>query len=860
MKKVLSLVLVIAMVLSSMSFAFASTSFNDVVDTDYEDAINTLVSLGVITGYEDGTFRPEKTVTRAEMAKMLVITLGFGDLVAGSKSNFSDTQGHWADAYIALAAGKGIVIGTGSGKFAPDKTVSYDEALTMLVRGLGYTDTCNELKNMTWPTNFKVKAAEVGVTNGVKLSAAGADRGGIAALINNALKATLVTVDTDGNVTSLRDSATVAGIPGDLKPLLSRLAEKKGTEASPYEVTANKVDPKHRDYAGDKVDLKPYMYQGLQVYVNKNNDKEVIYVVKSYSDVVTGTLKANNDGNPTTGTDAVKNVANGKINVKLADKSTKKLDFNTSGSAVTVFYNGKEILLTENEIETGITAKTINLKDAAVTAIVKDNKILKLVAEKATVGDQATREYKTGTLKLGKILLPKNGDDVDLSKVTVTGAVDDIKDIKADDIVIAYAAQGNDNREVPSSVKLVVSREKIEGKITDINGDRDVVTIGGKDYDVSAVPGVVALNVGEEGTFFLDNNKKVFASDTTTASSAKDYAVVIQTLAGEKRVAGDRITLKPEIKLINAKGEVVTYEVSTSAVYQNGGITSATKVLNSTGSGATIDLTFNQDGIKTLQSTSLVKYKLDSDNKISRVEIVAEKALVNTGKAKSNVDTKDSKFDVATDAPIFYINPNATGATALADKANYSVVAASDLPGQIDFTYYELNDSGAYKVIVSSDAARGSGTFALITAVGETQNSDKDVVTKITAYVDGKKVVYEAKIKDLVVTPSAINKGNIVSLTLSNGKVDAGVASTPLGRPHEKAEILNAIEARMQIKAADGTKTWFELDSNVAIYIINSKDEFVSVGEISDLNGSEVVGLYNVYNTSGNTIDIIVIR
>ena len=71
MKKVLSLVLVIAMVLSSMSFAFAGT-FTDVADTDYTKAIETLTALGVVTGYEDGTYRPEKVVTRAEMAKLMV--------------------------------------------------------------------------------------------------------------------------------------------------------------------------------------------------------------------------------------------------------------------------------------------------------------------------------------------------------------------------------------------------------------------------------------------------------------------------------------------------------------------------------------------------------------------------------------------------------------------------------------------------------------------------------------------------------------------------------------------------------------------------------------------------------------------
>ena len=70
MKKVLSLVLVIAMVLSSMSFAFAST-FEDIADSDYAEAIEMLSALDIIDGYEDGTFMPDKPLTRAEFAAVI---------------------------------------------------------------------------------------------------------------------------------------------------------------------------------------------------------------------------------------------------------------------------------------------------------------------------------------------------------------------------------------------------------------------------------------------------------------------------------------------------------------------------------------------------------------------------------------------------------------------------------------------------------------------------------------------------------------------------------------------------------------------------------------------------------------------
>ncbi|MDI9496466.1 MAG: S-layer homology domain-containing protein, partial [Bacillota bacterium] len=272
MKKVLSLVLVIAMILSSFSFAFAA-NFED-VEGDYEKAINTLVGLGVVTGYEDGTFKPERIVTRAEMAKLIVEILGYGDLVAGSKSNFADTQGHWADSWIALAAGRGLVVGTGDGNFTPDRQVSYDEAITMIVRALGYTDDCNELKGMTWPTNFKVKAADLKLTKDVKIVGTGADRGGVAQLLFNALEANMVTVDTDGNVNYVKDGE-------DNKILLNALAKKDR-----FVVAPKHLDKDDKAYMGDIVDLAPYMYQDIKVFVN--DDDEVVYVTKVESEVKVG--------------------------------------------------------------------------------------------------------------------------------------------------------------------------------------------------------------------------------------------------------------------------------------------------------------------------------------------------------------------------------------------------------------------------------------------------------------------------------------------------------------------------------------------------------------------------------------------
>jgi hypothetical protein len=545
MKKVLSLVLVIAMILSSFSFAFAA-NFED-VEGDYEKAINTLVGLGVVTGYEDGTFKPERIVTRAEMAKLIVEILGYGDLVAGSKSNFADTQGHWADAWIALAAGRGIVVGDGDGNFRPDAQVSYDEAITMIVRALGYTDDCNELKGMTWPTNFKVKAADLKLTKDVKIVGTGADRGGVAQLLFNALEANMVTVDTDGNVNYVKDGE-------DNKILLNALAKKDR-----FVVAPKHLDEDDKEYKGDIVDLTPYMYQDIKVFVN--DDDEVVYVTKVESEVKVGEFRKTVEEDGTT------TKSDNKVNIRIDGKNKAyTLAYAEGVDTIPVFYNGVEIDMTEAQMEDG-NASIVDLHKAAATFVLNDEgQIVAIVAEKYTDAARVANEYN-GKTKLEGYLLPLDDDDeVDYSKLTVRGAVDTLEDIEEDDVIVLFASAG-EKTPTKDTEKLVIQvvRNTVEGKITRTNSDGEFY-IDGKYYAASQFA-QYEFEVGEEGIYFLDHQGKLVDFEEDDADEPKDYAVIVELLTGV--VSNDRTLADAEMTIVNAKGEEVTYEFDSKAKVGN---------------------------------------------------------------------------------------------------------------------------------------------------------------------------------------------------------------------------------------------------------------------------------------------------
>ncbi|MGD9567020.1 MAG: S-layer homology domain-containing protein [Sedimentibacter sp.] len=186
MKKVLSLVLAMAMILSSFSFAFALPS--DVEGTDYANAVERLGALDIIVGYEDGTFKPDNSITRAEFAAIAIRALGMEDIAVDSVDNtkFADVRGtHWASGYVNLATAQGIIVGYPDGTFKPEAQVTYSEAIAMIVRLLGYEPALN---SNVWPSNYLTKASEIGLTLGVKFNYNDpAKRGVVSVLVDKAL-------------------------------------------------------------------------------------------------------------------------------------------------------------------------------------------------------------------------------------------------------------------------------------------------------------------------------------------------------------------------------------------------------------------------------------------------------------------------------------------------------------------------------------------------------------------------------------------------------------------------------------------------------------------------------------------------
>lgn len=189
MKRLLALLLACAAIAGMLVFpssagAAATTTFTDIYDTNVAQAAETLRLLGIVSGTGGTSFSPERALTRAEFCKLAVELMGNGDKVASqmNRTVFQDVPStHWARGYIAVATQgtttgsgdtavtiPGIIRGDAYGNFNPDRAITYGEAVTILVRILGYGDSD---VGMVWPDGYLAKADELEITEGLNLTA-----------------------------------------------------------------------------------------------------------------------------------------------------------------------------------------------------------------------------------------------------------------------------------------------------------------------------------------------------------------------------------------------------------------------------------------------------------------------------------------------------------------------------------------------------------------------------------------------------------------------------------------------------------------------------------------------------------------
>ena len=165
MKKFLSLVLALIMTMSLVTISAGATEYRDLTDKDeiqYEEAVAVLNRIGVITGYEDGSFRPETELTRGAAAKIIVSLMIGPDAASALPNNASPypdvPAGHTFAGVISFCKTSKIISGYGDGTFRPQGTLTGYAFAKMLLGALGYS---SDYEGFTGP-GWNMKVAKLG--------------------------------------------------------------------------------------------------------------------------------------------------------------------------------------------------------------------------------------------------------------------------------------------------------------------------------------------------------------------------------------------------------------------------------------------------------------------------------------------------------------------------------------------------------------------------------------------------------------------------------------------------------------------------------------------------------------------------
>ena len=304
LKKVLALVLAFACAFTMFAGA-AFTDQADIKDANTE-AVDTLVALGVINGYTDGSFKPNGTVTRAEMAKMIYTIRSGGNSDAsaysGISTSFTDVNGHWAAGYIKYCQSLNIIAGKSNTKFCPNDKVTTQEAAKMLLVTLGYDAKKAGLVGAGWASKTNALADENGLLEDVNTSFTGAcPRQYAAQLIYNTIFAPTVVlrddVYTNENYAG-HDNKTVGEKYMGLKTTVGTLdTVSKESGKDTYKLTIGETDntkddstdPLVKSFTKVKKDYNDLLDQEVKVLYKAKDDVYGVFATED-SDALTGVL------------------------------------------------------------------------------------------------------------------------------------------------------------------------------------------------------------------------------------------------------------------------------------------------------------------------------------------------------------------------------------------------------------------------------------------------------------------------------------------------------------------------------------------------------------------------------------------
>ena len=552
-KRLTALVTVVVFMFTLFTFnVYADSTFTDVTgDTQYAEAIQKLYESGIVDGYlaEDGTrtFKPLDTITRGEFAKLLAVAKikdAAANLTATS-SGFSDVDSDptvsWTIPYIDYAVKASIVNGYEDGTFRAKNTVSYAEAVKMVVCAMGYSSVIE--KTEPWYNGYIQVAQQIGI---LKQAAGSADdaapRGLVAQLIYNmTISDKVITVIPGGNtgtgsgsggfvikdnekdedeesVLGMVSAVFNQGVDGETGGSMDEIKlydDSTGTETT-YKIGSYSID-----------NMYQYLGQYLDITYTVKNSKNTIKSIST--DGLNKTVEIDADDIETIDGSYVEYYKDSSTKVsRIPFENNLKIIYNGVGVSGVNSTKIKNLL----DIDNG-TIKFVDGDDNGKydTAYVSTYETFFVGTVESTSKTITDKYVKNGNV-LKSIKLDMDPENIEFKNSAGTSA--QFGSIRQNSVVSIAKPYDTDASYAKTTV--IISTTTAQGTVNSISSD-DVYEIGNKEYKASNYykrlveqDPAQAMNRGDIVTCYLDREGKIVAISSTDTTK---YGYIVDVTPSE---------------------------------------------------------------------------------------------------------------------------------------------------------------------------------------------------------------------------------------------------------------------------------------------------------------------------------------
>ncbi len=577
-------------IIASLLFSqIASASFKDVTESRNKKAVDFLIQLKIMEGYTDGTFKANNIITRAEVAVVVAKIIGV-EITKGGKGSFTDVkEGHWAYNSIEILNEMGIIKGGGDGKFAPDNTMTYEQFLKVLVCVLGYEPLA--LAKGGYPTGYAIIASQYGITKDVNSSfEKDLTRGDVALMLYNTLFIDIM------QQTGFGKDATYSIEKG--KNILTeklKLNQKKGVVIATYDVSI----------AGEYEVKKDEVIIDYDLYKYKNNNANnflghyVTYYFKEDSAgnnevvVITEDEESNNKEMIIKAEDISET---NTVDIFICSGSNKEEKYNIANDAFYV-YNGRP-LIAPSDIDLKPTYGEVKLIDHDNDGVY--DVVIIWSYENYTVESLNLYLYKI-TDRNGKedLILDPNDNSYEF-RISYNGKTSNINVLKEWNVLSVAESKNTTGKKLRT---VIVSDAKYTGKISEYNErEQKVILDDSKEYKIGNGFNE-HINIGDEGTFYLDLYGNISAFDKSRSMNKYGYLNAVATSSG--------IGEKVQFQIFTMEGKMRVFDGAKKITYKIG-------LASETLTGKEVISKLKPDGVFSKQ---LIQYDLNNEKEVYKIII-----------------------------------------------------------------------------------------------------------------------------------------------------------------------------------------------------------------------------------------------